>query len=57
MTTSAPGAVEINDSYRAEKKTDYVYNRNQLKKVIDLYKERKYVEDLDYIVNDLGGVQ
>ena len=57
MTTAAGGgAVEINDSYRAQKKTDYRYNRQQLKKVIDLYKERKYVEELDYIQGELEGV-
>ena len=27
-----------------------------MKKVIDLYKERKYVEELEYIENDLGGI-
>lgn len=27
-----------------------------MKKVIDLYKERKYVEDIDYIENELGGI-
>lgn len=47
-------SVEINDSYRAETKTDYVFNANQLKKMVDLYKERKYVEDVDYI-KELGG--
>jgi hypothetical protein len=51
MTTGGKEGVEINDSYRAEKKTDYVFNREQLKKIVDLYKERKYVEDLDYIQN------
>ena len=50
MTTSAPsGAVEINDTYRAETKTNYVYNRDQLKTIIDKYKERKYIEDIEYI--------
>ena len=57
MTTAAgAGAVEINDSYRAEMKSNYPYDRNQLKKVIDLYKERKYVEELEYIDKDLEGI-
>lgn len=58
MTTSAPapGAVEMNDSMRAEKNSNYVYDRHQLKKIVDLYKERTYVEELDYIGNDLGGI-
>lgn len=37
-------------------KTDYMYTREKLKKVIDLYKERKYIEELDYIRNDLEGI-
>lgn len=58
MTTAAgSGAVEINDTYRAETKTNYVYNREQLKTIIDKYKERKYIEDIDYIQNELGGMQ
>lgn len=55
MTTAADG-VELNDSTRAEKKLDYVYNRHQLKKVIDIYREKTYVEDLDYIKGELGGI-
>ena len=27
----------------------YTFDREQLKKVIDLYKERKYIEELEYI--------
>lgn len=58
MTTSgAGGAVEINDSYRAQTKTNFSYNKEQLKKIIDIYKERKYVEDIEYIQNELGGIQ
>lgn len=53
---NAEGGVEMNDSIRAESKQDYVYNRDQLKKIVDLYKERKYCEDLDYIEKDLGGI-
>jgi hypothetical protein len=56
MTTGGGGAVEMNDSYRAEMKSNYVYSRQQLKKIIDLYKERKYVEELEYIDKDLEGI-
>jgi hypothetical protein len=57
MTTAAgAGAVEMNDSYRAEKKSSFAYTDEQLKKIIDLYKERKYVEELEYIDRDLEGI-
>ena len=47
----------MNDSIRAENKQDYPYSADQLKKVIDLYKERKYVEDIEYIEKSLGGIK
>lgn len=47
----------MNDSIRAEKNQNYVFNRTQLKKIVDLYKERKYIEDIEYIQKELGGVQ
>ena len=43
------------DSVRAQKKSDYQFTADQLKKIIDFYKERKYVEDIDYI-KELGGI-
>lgn len=45
----------MSDQHRAQKGA-YNYDREQLKKVIDLYKERKYVEDLEYINKELGGI-
>lgn len=38
------------------KNSDFAFDRNQLKKVVDFYKERKYCEDIDYIQNELNGV-
>lgn len=37
--------------------SSFGYDKVQLKKIIDLYKERKYVEDIDYIQKELGGVE
>jgi beta-lactamase class D len=53
MTT---GAVEINDSYRAENKSNYSYNANELKKVIDQYKMKTYCEEIDYVNKELRGI-
>lgn len=33
----------------------YSFDREQLKKVIDLYKERKYIDELEYIKDNLKG--
>lgn len=43
------------DSFRAKNNANYRFSPDTLKKVIDIYKERKYVEDLDYIAETLGG--
>ena len=45
----------MNDSFRAKSGANFKILPDQLKKVIDIYKERKYVEDLDYIAEGLGG--
>jgi hypothetical protein len=50
----APLATEMSEQPKS-KTGAYGFNREQLKKVIDLYKERKYVEELDYIMSDLKG--
>ena len=34
----------------------YQYNSNQLKEIIEKYRQRKYVDDLDYIKSEFGGV-
>lgn len=45
----------MNDSFRAKSGANYRFSAEALKKVIDIYKERKYIEDLDYIEETLGG--
>lgn len=47
-------ATEMSEQQRP-KAGPYQFDREELKKVIDLYKERKYVEELDYITKTLGG--
>ena len=48
-------ATEMSDNMRA--KSGFNFSIDALKKVVDLYKERKYVEELTYINDKLGGMQ
>lgn len=54
MATKKEGT-EMNDSFRAASGANYRYSADTLKKTIDIYKERQYVEDLDYVAETLGG--
>lgn len=52
---NAPLATEMSDIKNAQTGS-LNFNVDALKKVIDLYKERKYVEELTYINDTLGGM-
>lgn len=55
MTNRAPLATEMSEQAKPSISMG-TFNVEGLKKVIDLYKERKYVEDLTYINDTLGGI-
>ena len=51
----------MTDAERASNNQKYLnmfsnqINREQLIKLIECYRQRKYIEDIDYLQNDLGG--
>jgi hypothetical protein len=51
----------MTDAQRAANKERYLsmfnekINREQLIKLIECYRQRKYIEDIEYLQNDLGG--
>jgi hypothetical protein len=55
MVDRNPLATEMSDTHRA-KAGGFNFSIDSLKKVIDLYKERKYVDELAYITDTLGGI-
>jgi|APSaa5957512535_1039671.scaffolds.fasta_scaffold18373_1 hypothetical protein len=57
-TNAVAGQVELNnmdDSKRAANNAVYKVNKEQLIKLIECYRQRKYVEDIDYIKDELNG--
>jgi hypothetical protein len=56
--TSNPGQVEMmDDSARAASNSNFKVSKQQLVDVIECYRQRKYVEDIEYIKNDLKGIE
>ena len=51
---AGPLVTEMSEQKQGELSS--TFNIEGLKKVIDLYKERKYIEDITYINDTLGGV-
>jgi magnesium-transporting ATPase (P-type) len=45
----------MDDSVRAANKTQYKVNKDQLIKLIECYRQRKYIEDITYLQNELNG--
>lgn len=50
----------MTDAERASNNQKYVsmftnVNREQLIKLVECYRQRKYIEDIEYLQNDLGG--
>ena len=58
MITERPLNTEMSD-LQAEggRNGKFNFSKQSLKKVVDLYKERKYVEELNYINDTLGGME
>jgi hypothetical protein len=48
---------EMNDEARAKAKADFKFSKDQLINIVEKYRQRKYVEDLEYIKDGLGGVE
>ena len=55
MTNGGQGAI-LDDSSRAAQNANYKITKKQLIDVIEAYRQRKYVEDIDYIKNELNGI-
>jgi len=56
--TNRPGEVEMmDDSSRAANNANFKVTKQQLVEAIECYRQRKYVEDINYIKNDLNGVE
>lgn len=45
----------MDDSLRAANKTQYKVNKDQLIKIIECYRQRKYIEDITYLKDELNG--
>ena len=57
MTNKNVAEVEMmDDSSRAANNANYKVSKQQLIDVIECYRQRKYVEDLEYIKNELHGM-
>lgn len=48
---------EMDDASRAAAQANFKVQKQQLIDVVECYRQRKYVEDLDYIEEKLNGVQ
>jgi beta-lactamase class D len=46
----------MDDSSRAAHNANFKITKQQLVNAIECYRQRKYVEDIDYIKNDLKGI-
>lgn len=45
----------MDDSSKAAANAQFKVNRDQLEKLIEHYRQRKYVEDLEYMTDELNG--
>jgi len=45
----------MDDSLRAANKTQYKVSKEELIKLIECYRQRKYIEDLTYLKDELNG--
>ena len=45
----------MDDSKRAANNAQYKVNREQLIKLVECYRQRKYIEDIQYIQDELNG--
>jgi len=45
----------MDDSLRAANKAQYKVSRDQLITLIEAYRQRKYVEDIQYLKDELNG--
>mgnify|MGYP000866718818 CR=1 FL=1 len=48
---------EMDDASRAAAKANYKITKQQLIDIVECYRQRKDVEDLDYIQNKTGGME
>jgi len=46
----------MDDSVRAARKENYRVSKAQLIQIVECYRKRKYIEDNEFIKNDLGGM-
>lgn len=46
---------ELNDSDRAALKANFRVSKEQLIAMVECYRQRKYVEELDFLKNELKG--
>jgi hypothetical protein len=47
----------MDDAARAKAQANFKVTKEELREIVELYKARTYIEDLEYIQDKLGGVE